>query len=226
MGEQLGLKLPARTARGREDFFVAPSNRMALAMIDAWRNWPQGKLLLMGPGCAGKTHLAHVWAEMSGAEIIPAAALTEETVPALAAAPLVVEDVDRVAGDAGAERVLFHLHNLILAEGQPLMLTGQAPVAGWPVALPDLRSRLLGTSAVALEPPDDMLLQAVMVKLLADRQLTPPLNLMPYLLSRMDRSFASAIEVIDRLDAASLARKRPVTRALAVQVLDKDPGPA
>jgi chromosomal replication initiation ATPase DnaA len=42
----------------------------------------------------------------------------------------------------------------------------------------------------------------------------------------MDRSFASAIEVIDRLDAASLARKRPVTRALAVQVLDKDPGPA
>jgi chromosomal replication initiation ATPase DnaA len=74
--------------------------------------------------------------------------------------------------------------------------------------------------AVALEAPDDMLLTAVLAKLLADRQLTPKPDLIPYLLPRMDRSFAAAGDLVARLDSASLAQKKPVTRSLAVQVLD------
>ncbi|NNE52411.1 MAG: chromosomal replication initiator DnaA [Sulfitobacter sp.] len=223
MAEQLGLSLPSRTVRGRESFFVAPSNSMALAMIDGWQGWPLGKLVLTGPEGSGKTHLAHVWADMVGARIIAARDLVEAEIPTLAAAPLVVEDLPDIAGDAAREGALFHLHNLTLAEGQPLLMTGSEPVAGWHIALPDLRSRLEGTTAVALEPPDDTLLQALLVKLLADRQLTPKPNLVPYLLGRMDRSFAAAIDLINRLDAASLARKRPITRALAAEVLDKGP---
>ena len=142
MGEQLGLKLPARTARGREDFFVAPSNRMALAMIDAWRNWPQGKLLLMGPGCAGKTHLAHVWAADSGARIVAAADLADADIPALAQTPVAVEDADRIAGDPASEEALFHLHNLVLAEGHSLLVTAAAQPQHWGLTLPDLQSRV------------------------------------------------------------------------------------
>ena len=93
----------------------------------------------------------------------------------------------------------------------------------WGITLPELLSRLQGTTAVALEPPDDALLSAVLVKLLADRQLTPKPDLIPYLLTRIDRSFANAIAVIEQLDAASLAQKRPLTRALAAQTLDKPP---
>jgi chromosomal replication initiation ATPase DnaA len=65
-----------------------------------------------------------------------------------------------------------------------------------------------------------MLLTAVLAKLLADRQLTPKPDLIPYLLLRMDRSFAAAGDLVAALDAASLAQKKPVTRALAAQVLD------
>ena len=64
---------------------------------------------------------------------------------------------------------------------------------------------------------------ALLVKLLADRQLTPKPELINYLMTRMDRSFAAAIALVDRLDAASLAQKRPLTRALAAQVLDIAP---
>ena len=223
MAEQLGFNLPSRAAMGRDAFFVSPANAVALAMIDGWHSWPGGKLLLSGPEGAGKTHLAHVWAAMSGARILSASALTEDMVPALVDRPVAVEDVPAIAGQSAQEKALFHLHNLALADGQPILFTGTGEPARWPIALPDLKSRLQGTTAAMLEAPDDQLLSALLVKLLADRQLTPKPNLIPYLLGRMDRSFAGAIALVERLDAASLAQKRPITRALAAQVLDNPP---
>lgn len=223
MARQLGFDLPSRTALGRDAFFVAPSNAMAMAMIDLWPDWSGGKLALTGPEGAGKTHLTHVWADQAQGRIVEARSLADRDVPALAAGPLAVENVPDIADDISAQTALFHLHNLVLAEGHTLLLTGTAPVAYWGLSLPDLVSRMRGTTAVALDPPDDMLLTALLVKLLADRQLTPKADLIPYLLSRMDRSFAAAIDLVQRLDAASLAQKRPLTRRLAAQVLDKPP---
>lgn len=220
MTRQLGLNLPSRTARGRDDFFVAPSNAMAAALIDDWQSWPGGKLALTGPKGAGKTHLCHVWAAMAEAPIIAATALVDADIPQLAQHHVAVEDVPRIAGDRVAETALFHLHNLVLAEGRKLLLTGAPPVAHWGLTLPDLASRMRGTTVATLDLPDDALLSALLVKLLADRQLTPKPDLIPYLLSRMDRSFAAAIDLIARLDAASLAQQRPITRSLAAQVLD------
>jgi chromosomal replication initiation ATPase DnaA len=220
MARQLGFDLPSRTALGRDAFFVSPSNAMALAMIDGWQTWARGKLVLVGPLGSGKTHLTHVWADMAGAQIINAVQLANANIPALAQGPVAVEDVPEIAGDAAAQTALFHLHNLTLAEGQALLLTGTKATALWALELPDLMSRLRGTTEMALSAPDDALLSAVMVKLLADRQLMPKPDLIPYLLTRMDRSFAAAIDITQRLDAASLALKRPLTRALAAQVLD------
>lgn len=221
MAQQLGFDLPSRTALGRDAFFVAPSNAMALAMIDRWPDWAARKLALTGPEGSGKTHLTHVWAEHAQARIIAAADLTTTDVPALATAALAIEDVPAIANDDAAQTALFHLHNLVLAEGHTLLLTGAPPVQHWGLTLPDLISRMRGTTAVALDAPDDTLLSALLVKLLADRQLSPKPDMIPYLLSRMDRSFAAAIALVGRLDAASLAQKRPLTRQLAAQVLDK-----
>ena len=221
MPQQLGFDLPSHTALGRDNFFVAPSNALATALIDDWRNWSGAKLALTGPPGAGKTHLTHVWAALSGATIIAATDLPDADVASLAQSCVAIEDVPEIAGNAAAETSLFHLHNLVLADGNALLVTGAPPVAQWQIDLPDLASRLSAATAVALEPPDDTLLSAVLVKLLSDRQLTPKPDLIPYLLARMDRSFAAAGDLIAALDAASLAQKKPVTRTLAAQVLDK-----
>jgi chromosomal replication initiation ATPase DnaA len=221
MADQLSFDLPGRTALGRDAFFVAPCNAMALAMIDGWPHWPQGKLVLTGPSGAGKTHLAHVWAQLTGARIMDARSLATADIPELARTPLAIEDVPHIAEDNASETALFHLHNLMLSEGHPLLMTGTATVAEWSLTLPDLISRLRGTTSVAVEPPDDRLLSALLVKLFADRQMTPKPNLIPYLLARMDRSFVAAIEVVERLDSSSMAQKRPVTRALAAEILDR-----
>lgn len=220
MARQLSFDLPARPALGREDFFVSPANAEAVAMIEGWQGWPARKLALTGPPGAGKTHLAHVWAALSGATILPAGAVAAADIPRLAAAPVAVEDIDSIAGTPEAEDALFHLHNLCLAEGRALLLTGRAPPRRWPIALPDLASRMQGTPAVRIGAPDDRLLAAVMMKLFADRQLAPTPPTIPYLLRRMDRSFAAAHALVAQLDRAALAAQRPVSVALAREVLD------
>lgn len=221
MAQQLVLDLPSRPALGRDDFLVAPSNAVAAAMIDGWQAWTGRKLTLTGPHGSGKTHLTHVWAAMSGARIIAATDLEAADIPALALGPVAVEDVPKIAGNTAAETALFHLHNLVLAEGHSLLLSGAAPVPHWGLTLPDLNSRMQAAGSAALEAPDDMLLTGVLVKLLADRQLTPKGTVISYLLTRMDRSFAAAGDMVAALDAASLEQKKPVTRSLAAQVLDK-----
>jgi chromosomal replication initiation ATPase DnaA len=221
---QLGLDLPALDAFGRADFLVAAPNALAVELIENWQGWSPRKLVLSGPEGAGKTHLTHVWAAMSGGEIVSARALREADVPRLAQHPVAVEDVPEIAGDPTAQTALFHLHNLVLAEGGALLMTGEGAPAFWGLDLPDLASRIAATQVATLEPPDDALLSAVLAKLLADRQMTPRPDLIPYLVSRIDRSFAAARDIVARLDAASLALKRPITRSLAAAVLDnKEP---
>lgn len=220
MPEQLVLDLPVRPAMGRGDFFVSGSNAAAVAQVEAWEAWPHAKLVLTGPEGAGKTHLAHVWAARSGARLIAAQDVADADIPELATGPVAVEDVPGIAGDEAAETALFHLHNLALASGQTLMFTGAPPLAAWPLVLPDLKSRLQGAASAELALPDDTLLAAVLAKLFADRQITPPASVIAFLVPRMDRSFTAARSIVERLDRASLGKRRPVTRALAREVLD------
>ena len=218
---QLTFDLPLRTARGRGDFFISPANELALRTLDATASWPGGKMLLIGPDGSGKTHLTHIWAEEAGAAIHPATRL-----PAEPAGPLAVEDIGSIADDLDAETRLFHLHNLAQAGGHALLMTSAQRPAALDWALPDLKSRLLATATTPLLTPDDALLAQVLVKLFADRQLSVPPTLIPYLISRMDRSLLAAAHLVQALDARALATARPVTRALAAEVLDKGAGDA
>ncbi|MGB3317197.1 MAG: DnaA/Hda family protein [Albidovulum sp.] len=220
MPRQLAFDLPVRPALGREDFFVSPANELALAALDAG-DWPLGKMLLLGPDGAGKSHLTQVWAGDVGAQVVTAADLTALPLPD--PGPMVVEDADRIAGDRAAETALFHLHNHLLAAQAPLLLTARRGATHWGLTLPDLKSRMEATAVAEILPPDDALLAAVCLKLFADRQLQVTPHLIRWLIRRIDRSFAAAHDAVATLDAAALQRGRPVTRALASEVLDTAP---
>ena len=215
---QLAFDLPVREALGRADFFVSPANATALAQIEDWHNWPRGKLVLVGPEGAGKTHLAHVWAALSGARIIRAATLDDAAVPELAAAGAVcIEDADDPDRD---EAALFHLHNLLAERQGALLLTAASPPRDWGMGLPDLLSRLEAASVARLDLPDEALLSAVLLKQFADRQLTVSPRLIDWLLSRIERSFAAVGRTVETLDSAALAEGRPITERFASRVLD------
>ncbi|MCJ8335056.1 MAG: DnaA/Hda family protein [Epibacterium sp.] len=222
MTKQLSFDLPAKPALEREDFFVAPSNAMAVALLDRNFTWPSGKLVLTGPKGAGKTHLVHVWAAESGARILNARDLRDRNVPRLAQGPVAIEDVPNIAEDGPAQNALFHLHNMVLTEGHQLMLTGRPAPAQWDLGLADLQSRVQAATHAALAPPDDALLSVVLAKLFADRQIIPRPDVIPYLVSRMDRSFAAAQAIVERLDRMAMAEQRMLNRALAIKLMSED----
>ena len=214
---QLALALGHAASFARDDFLAGPPNAAALALIDRWPDWPNRTMALVGPEGAGKSHLAAIWGEAAGARFVAARALDGIDPPAaLATGALVVEDLAPGLFD---ERALFHLLNLAREEGAFLLITARTPPAGWTIAVRDLASRLNALPVVALAPPDDALLRALIVKLFADRQLAVDESLVTYLATRIERSFAAARAAVDQLDREALRLKRPVTRALAVELL-------
>ena len=216
--KQLAFDIPHRPALGWEDFLVSSSNQQAVALVDRWPDWPAGAAVISGPPGSGKTHLANVWRDKSNARIVPALAVEEHGVPELASArAIVIEDLDK---GAGSEQALFHLLNLVREQRLALLFTSAIEPGDLTVALPDLRSRLRALAVVRIDPPDDGLLRAVLVKLFADRQLAVDPAVIDYLLVRMERSMEFASRVVSEIDRQALAMQRGVTKAVASVALD------
>jgi chromosomal replication initiation ATPase DnaA len=213
---QLALALGHGESFERDDFLPASGNAAALALIDRWPDWPARLIALSGPEGAGKSHLAAIWARAAGARQVRAGAIGNGGVPqALSTGALVVED----ASSASDEAALFHLLNLANEQRAYVLLVARDPPVRWPIALPDLVSRLRVIPTVALAPPDDALLRSILVKLFADRQLSVDDALIGYLLTRIERTCAAARAVVADLDETALRLKRPVSRALAAEIL-------
>jgi len=214
---QLAFVLPHEESRSRDNFLEGPANAAALALIDAWPGWPNRTMMLVGPEGSGKSHLAAIWAESAGARSTTAHALSPVNVPAaLATGAVVVEDLRSGEFD---ERALFHLLNLAREDAAFVLITARLPASGLQVELRDLGSRLRALPAVSLLPPDDQLLRALIVKFSADRQLSVDEAVVGYIASRIERSYAAARQAIDLLDREALRLGRPITRALAAELL-------
>ena len=214
---QLAFALPHAESLTRDNFLEGPANAAGLALVDGWPDWPNRIMLLVGPEGSGKSHLAAIWAEQAGARSIPAHALTAVAVPgALATGALVVEDLKSPDLD---ERALFHLMNLAREETAFVLITARTPPTALQIELRDLRSRLRAVPTVLLLPPDDQLFRALIVKFCADRQLIVDETVVSYLASRIDRSYAAVRQAVELLDTEALRLGRPVTRALAADLL-------
>jgi chromosomal replication initiation ATPase DnaA len=214
---QLVLDLAHRAALGAEDFLVSASNAAAVALIDRWPDWPHPALALVGPAGAGKSHLANVWRLRSGADACAARDISDAYMMARATdRGILVEDIDRGLGD---ERALFHLINAAREHKFHVLVTGRTAPGEWQLELPDLRSRLRSAPVAIIGAPDDALLQSVLVKLFADRQLTVEPHVIAHLAPRMERSMEMAQRLVAAIDERALQQQRRVTRALAGEVL-------
>lgn len=214
-GRQLPLPLAAEAALSRADFVTAPGNSAALAIIERWPDWPLHALAIYGPAGCGKTHLAEIWRVNSGAmRVAP-----PFDVASLSGRALVIEAAhDAVVADPEA---FLHLFNQARETGGFLLLTAATPPSRWDVALPDLRSRLATVPAIPVAAPDDVLLAAVLAKHFSDRQLRPGTAVVDFLVARIERSFATARDVVAALDEAALSGRREINIALARLVLER-----
>lgn len=216
---QLPLELPHRASYGREDFLVSASNEAAVAWLDRWPEWPAPGLAVHGPAGCGKTHLAHVFEARAQARLIRPADLERAGAAGLPGAERawVLDEAPPVP-----ERPLLHLYNSLAEQGGHLLIVSRLAPARWGIGLADLASRLTALPAVRIEPPDDRLMEAVMVKLFADRQVAVAPGVVAFLTARLERSFAAVQKVVETLDRESLARHRAVSLALAREVVERE----
>ena len=207
---QLVLRFPRTPGFAAHELLPNAAQDEARAWLDRPADWPMRRLVLWGAPGSGKTHLAHAWAEASGATVLTAAA--DESWPQR---PVLLDCIDTVPD----EPALLHLLNAAAETRQPLLLTCRTAPGRLPVRLPDLASRLRATTAVQIGPANDAFLQMLLARLLSERQLRVPAALQSWLLTRLPRTPAAVRDAVIRLDAGALEAGRTITRPLAAKLL-------
>jgi chromosomal replication initiation ATPase DnaA len=213
---QLPLELLHPEGRSRAHLVVSRANEAAVTLIDRWPDWPSPVVVLAGPTGSGKSHLGAIWRELSGAAELDRGGIGEAVALAEQGAHLFLDDAD---ADGLDETGLFHALNAVRAAGSSMLITARRFPSAWGVALPDLASRLKAAATVEIGEPDDELLAGVIAKLFADRQVEVEPHVVQYLVRRIERSLATAIRVVDRLDRIALEHQTRITRALAAEAV-------
>ena len=214
---QLTFDLPHRIASSRADFLTSDSNVAAVGWIDRSPDWPSRALALYGPAGCGKTHLVNLWCAQTSGIAIAGQVLTDEIVARLASERRFRIAIDNA--DRASELPFLHLFNLCLENRGLVLLASRRPPTSRRVMLADLDSRLRAVLAIGIGLPDDALLEAVLVKHFADRQVRVRPELVLFLVRHIERSFAAAADIVDRLDAASLREGRAISTRLARELL-------
>ena len=187
---QIALPLAWSTGPTDETFLVTASNARAAHMLEHWGTWPVKAAVLTGPPRSGRSLLARIFAAKSGGEV--------------------VDDAQAID-----EEALFHAWNTAQASHRPLVIVAAAPLPDWPIDLPDLRSRLAASTHVAIGPPDDALVRALLERGFLHRRLDARPELIDWLASRVERSHAAVERVVELLGRDVMERQRRLSIPLA-----------
>jgi len=212
---QLAFELGHTPSHAEADFIVGEGNELAHAHVMAYPHWPGPLTLVTGPAKAGKSHLARIWADRAGAAA-PQPDELEDLARTGGKLPLLIEDVDRRGYE---EAALFHLLNQSMRDRRPVLMTAREPVANWPFATDDLKSRARLAALFTVTTSDDIHLSQMFVKLFGDRQLAVDPKIIAYLVARMERSPEETVALTGLMDRLALERGTAVTRAIAAEAL-------
>jgi chromosomal replication initiation ATPase DnaA len=204
----LSITLPAVYAE--TNFVVSPCNETAYKRIISWPAWQA--LLISGTSGSGKTHLGHIWAARADAERIDCK--TQKFLPEHIHRNLWLDDAEYCD-----EETLLHTLNYTKEQNISLLLTTALPAGQLPFTLPDLTSRLRALPAAIINTPDDEVLSAVLRKQFADLQIKISDEVIAYLLTHTERSFAAIARAVETLDKQTLENKRGLTIPFIRQVL-------
>lgn len=191
---QIALPLEWPADPRDDDFLITGSNARATHLLEHWGAWPVMTAILAGPRKSGRSLLARIFVAKTGGAMIDDA-------------------------ESHPEAELFHAWNRAQVSRRPLLIVSDAPPPEWPIALPDLRSRLNASPVARIGPPDDALVEALLRRQFARRGLSAGEDLVGWLAARIERSHIAVMRTVDVLDQVVLERRRRLTVPLARKVL-------
>ena len=233
MNAQLPLLL-RWPAQQRFETFVSGANGVVLASLrEAATVNAAAWVFLSGPAGSGKTHLllaacAAASADGRSAQYLPLRGADGDragSIRALGGSELLaLDDVDAIAGDAGAEHALFDLYNRCFVAKSTLLFSASAPLARIGLALPDLVSRLSACAQARLTPLDDAARRDWLRERARTRGLALDDAVLDWLFAHHARDLGSLAALLERVDRAALAAQRRVTVPFLRAMLDSDDG--
>ncbi|MBL1420199.1 MAG: hypothetical protein COC24_006775 [Alphaproteobacteria bacterium] len=225
--QQLTLDLSNDQSFDADEYIVLPANQKFVQQLINEENLPQTSPLtiLFGMTQSGKTHLAHVWQHHFNAQFLPDEYLKVDDVnitelaKIIGQGAIIIDDIDQ---KPLCEKTIFHIINMAIQAKQRLLFTSSKPLLLWDIALPDLLSRLKAAKHIEITAPDDMLLETILIKSFAEKQLNVPENVIAYILPRTDRSIAAIVKLVGKIDEYALQENKPITRTMVAKMYDND----
>ncbi len=193
---QIALPLAPGGAGAPSRIVVGNANTSAIEALGHAGNWPFRTAVLFGPPRSGKSLIARWFAETGAGEAIDDAEHLDET-------------------------ELFHRWNRAQASGTPLLLVCNAADGGWPIALPDLASRLGAALHLEIGTPDDAMLAELIAVHAEQRALSLGSEAAAYLVPRTARSHKEIERLVAAIDRLSLERKQAPTMAIWREAIEE-----
>ena len=238
---QMILEFPSCPETTFSSFVVSEGSRFAFEAaknICSQEDLPYQALYLFGAGNLGKTHLllsiGNGAAEISPGQkalYIHASEFVQKIADGDSAAVavlrkmedvdfLLMDDVERIAGQKAAQEKLYYLYNTLIEKQKKVVFTASVP----PDRLPDtedyLISRFQWGMTAELKPIDDRTTEKIIGKLGNDLGLTIPQPIIEFLMKRIARDFVSIKDAVAKINRESYQQKRKVSIPLAKAALD------
>lgn len=213
--KQLYFDMPDKTALGIEDYIITESNSFAFDLISRMIRGEINQGVISGPSFSGKTHLSKILIKNIGSnESLYIDRDYKKIIEKVGSSNLIViENIDKVLEDK-SEEDLFHIINFTKESDKKLLMTSGKSISNIEFKLEDLKSRLNAVIEAKIMQPDDELMKLVLIKIFNDKQLLINPNVINFLKSRLERSYKSINDFIEKIDKFSLEKGKKITIAL------------
>ena len=199
--KQLYFDMPDKTALGIEDYIITESNSFAFDLISRMIRGEINQGVISGPSFSGKTHLSKILIKNIGSnESLYIDRDYKKIIEKVGSSNLIViENIDKVLEDK-SEEDLFHIINFTKENDKKLLMTSGKSISNIEFKLEDLKSRLNAILEAKIMKPDEQLL------------INP--NVINFLKSRLELSYKSINDFIEKIDKFSLEKGKKITIAL------------
>ena len=200
----------------KNDFFVSESNFYAYNLLLSWPKWEKKIINIHGERYSGKTHLIEIFLKKNKGLIIDVKKFENYDLDELRFNEnIIIENIS----DEIDESLFYSFIDTIDKYNKFLILTSNKPLNDFNFKLNDLKSRIKNCLFAEIEKPDDILIQALITKNLADYQITIDSKLIDFISKRITRSFTKIREFICTIDEISLKKKKPINLKIIKEIL-------